>query len=62
PPASRAPLLEKEGIRIKTAAAFFAACLLAGCAVGPEYARPKIDTPDAWRIAYTEAAEVANTR
>lgn len=43
-------------------AAALAACLLAGCVVGPDFVRPKVDSPDAWRVTYTEAAEVANTR
>lgn len=36
--------------------------LAAGCAVGPDYQRPAIETPDAWRVNYSFAAEVANTR
>jgi multidrug efflux system outer membrane protein len=43
-----------------------AACLvglvLAGCTVGPDYARPTVTTPSQWRIDYPKAAEVANTR
>jgi multidrug efflux system outer membrane protein len=42
-----------------------AATLLAfcsGCAVGPDYARPRTDAPDKWRIDYPQAADVANTR
>jgi multidrug efflux system outer membrane protein len=35
---------------------------LAGCAVGPDYERPATDIPEAWRIDYPEAADVANTR
>ena len=35
---------------------------LAGCTVGPDYVRPKIDAPAAWRIDYPQAADVANTR
>jgi multidrug efflux system outer membrane protein len=35
---------------------------LAGCTLGPDYARPAIDTPPAWRIDYAKAAEVANTK
>jgi multidrug efflux system outer membrane protein len=35
--------------------------LLAGCAVGPEYERPMVETPDAWRITVEEAADTANT-
>jgi len=34
----------------------------AGCTVGPDYARPAVDTPAAWRIDYPKAAEVANTK
>ena len=39
-----------------------AAMLAAGCAVGPDYARPPADAPAQWRIDYPKAAEVANTR
>jgi len=35
--------------------------LLAGCAVGPDYKRPVIESPPAWRIEETEAQETANT-
>lgn len=35
--------------------------LFSGCAVGPDYVRPGIDTPAAWRIDYQEASDVANT-
>jgi len=38
------------------------AALLAGCTVGPDYVRPEVATPGAWRIDYPKAAEVANTR
>ncbi len=44
---------------------FIAALLaagLAGCTVGPNYVRPTVDTPPAWRIDYAKAADVANTR
>jgi len=34
----------------------------AGCTVGPDYVRPGVDTPTAWRIDYPAAAEVANTK
>jgi len=62
PPAPRAPLLEKEGKKRRLTAASLAALFLAGCAVGPDYERPKVDTPGAWRVTYQEAADVANTR
>ena len=35
--------------------------LPAGCAVGPDYRRPEIDTPVAWRVDPREAADVINT-
>jgi multidrug efflux system outer membrane protein len=38
------------------------ASLIAGCAVGPDYHRPSVETPPGWRVEYTYAAEVANTR
>jgi multidrug efflux system outer membrane protein len=36
--------------------------LVSGCAVGPDYERPKTDAPEKWRIDYPQAADVANTR
>ena len=42
--------------------AAFAATLIAGCTVGPNYVKPGVDSPVAWRIDYTVAADVANTR
>jgi multidrug efflux system outer membrane protein len=36
--------------------------LLSACAVGPDYQRPKIESPGEWRIDYPKAAEVANTK
>ncbi len=36
--------------------------LVTGCVVGPDYQRPEIDMPDAWRVEYEEAAELANSR
>jgi outer membrane protein, multidrug efflux system len=38
------------------------ATVVAGCTVGPDYERPAVDAPTAWRIDYGTAAEVANTR
>lgn len=40
----------------------FGAIVLAGCAVGPDYARPTVEVPPTWRIEYAAATEVANTR
>jgi len=39
----------------------FAAALLAGCTLGPDYARPAVDTPKAFRYEPKEAADTANT-
>jgi len=50
-------------MKTRTLAAFVAAAVaVAGCTVGPDYARPTLDTPAAWRIDYPKAAEVANTK
>jgi multidrug efflux system outer membrane protein len=38
-----------------------AALLVTGCAVGPEYARPAVDVPPAWRIDAADADDLANT-
>jgi outer membrane protein, multidrug efflux system len=37
-----------------------AVCVLAGCAVGPDYTRPPVDVPDSWRIGPAKAAEISN--
>jgi len=34
---------------------------VSGCAVGPDYERPMVDTPSAWRINTDEAIDTANT-
>ncbi|MGH8644178.1 MAG: efflux transporter outer membrane subunit [Gammaproteobacteria bacterium] len=36
---------------------------LAGCAaIGPDYVRPEVDTPQAWRVDYQQATGMADTR
>ena len=37
------------------------AVVLTGCAIGPDYKRPVIDTPAAWRVEEKEAQDKANT-
>ena len=37
-----------------------AAVVLASCAVGPDYERPDIEMPDAWRVDYQSSAELIN--
>jgi multidrug efflux system outer membrane protein len=50
-------------MRVSTLAAVSAAFLaaLAGCTAGPDFVRPQLQSPTAWRIDYPKAAEVANT-
>ncbi|MGH8512415.1 MAG: efflux transporter outer membrane subunit [Gammaproteobacteria bacterium] len=40
----------------------FATLLLSCAAVGPDYLRPEIDAPQAWRVDYQQAAGMADTR
>ena len=35
--------------------------LLGGCMIGPDYVRPAIDSPSAWRVAEQNAQDLANT-
>ncbi len=42
-------------------ASSFLVIILAGCAIGPDYRRPEIETPQAWRYEEKEAKDVANT-
>jgi len=37
------------------------ALALGGCAVGPNYVRPAVDTPPSWRMTDAEAKDVANS-
>jgi len=37
------------------------AVVLTGCAIGPDYKRPTMDTPAAWRVEEKEAQDKANT-
>ncbi|MBS1115865.1 MAG: efflux system, outer rane lipoprotein, NodT family, partial [candidate division NC10 bacterium] len=38
-----------------------AALAFAGCAIGPDYRRPTVDTPPSWRVTDGEAENVADT-
>ncbi|MDM0050134.1 efflux transporter outer membrane subunit [Variovorax sp. J22R115] len=50
-------------MRMYTVAALVAAAFsFTGCTVGPNYVRPTVEAPTAWRIDYPKAAEVANTK
>jgi multidrug efflux system outer membrane protein len=37
------------------------AVMVSGCSIGPDYSRPSVESPEAWRIPYPAAADVANT-
>jgi outer membrane protein, multidrug efflux system len=41
--------------------ALLLAMTLAGCALGPDYKRPAVQSPQAWRTEVSEARDVANT-
>lgn len=45
----------------KTILSMMVVMLLAGCAVGPDYRRPSVETPKAWRVEEKEATDLANT-
>jgi multidrug efflux system outer membrane protein len=47
---------------MKTRIAIACIAALAGCTVGPDYVRPTVESPPAWRIDYPKAAEVANLK
>jgi outer membrane protein, multidrug efflux system len=47
---------------LRSALVVLVAALAAGCTVGPDYTKPVIDAPPAWRIDFAQAANVANTR
>jgi outer membrane protein, multidrug efflux system len=44
----------------KCAFLLFAALFLSACSVGPDYVKPTVETPTAWRIEYEAAAGVAD--
>ena len=56
--ADRAPLAVPTGLVVTMTLA----ALLAGCMVGPDYVRPKVDTPAQYRFQFREVQETANTR
>ena len=47
---------------MRRAAACIAAALAAACTVGPDYVKPVVEPPPAWRIDYPQAVDIANTR
>jgi multidrug efflux system outer membrane protein len=45
----------------KTILSLILVMFLAGCAMGPDYKRPTVDSPKAWRVDEKEAKDMANT-
>src|SRR5512137_2900197 len=39
----------------------FLMMIIAGCAVGPDYKRPEINSPQTWRVEEAQAKDTANT-
>jgi multidrug efflux system outer membrane protein len=52
---------KETDMRTRIVAAVIAAGV-AGCTVGPDYVRPTVESPPAWRVDYPKAAEVANLK
>jgi len=53
------PIIQASRLRACTAALLLVVPLSA-CMVGPDYQRPEVDAPAAWRLGATEAAEISN--
>lgn len=52
-----------KAIDMRGRAMGLAACaMLSACALGPNYQRPAIESPAAWRLDYAQAADVANAK
>ena len=45
----------------KSLLAALLALLASGCMIGPDYLRPQVETPPAWRLSDTAANDLANT-
>lgn len=45
----------------KTTIAGLLALLLSGCMIGPDYFRPGVETPPAWRVSEADARDTVNT-
>jgi multidrug efflux system outer membrane protein len=48
-------------MRNKTLIAALLALLASGCMIGPDYLRPQVETPPAWRLSEQAANDLANT-
>ena len=51
--------LNGSGVR-NGAVALLLAVPLSACMVGPDYRRPEVEVPVAWRLGPTEAGEISN--
>ena len=55
------PCLRIADFELRTSSALVVAAALAGCAVGPDYQRPALDTPATFRASATETADLSAT-
>jgi multidrug efflux system outer membrane protein len=58
----KAAACPQSPMRNRTVFALIGLVALSGCTLGPDYVRPAVQSPTAWRIDYPAAAEVANTK
>jgi HAE1 family hydrophobic/amphiphilic exporter-1 len=59
---AREPHLQRRMIAMrKPLLVTLLALLASGCMVGPDYVRPPVDTPAAWRLSEQDARDLANT-
>ncbi len=48
--------------RVARLSVLLGSALICGCMVGPDYERPQVEMPDAWRVEYESGAELVNAR
>jgi len=51
----------RETVMRKVASVSLIALLLSGCMIGPDYFRPVVDAPPAWRLSDQDAKDLANS-
>ena len=61
PPKMRGGATEKEGDHARALIALFLASVLSACMIGPDFRRPPVETPRAWRFEEAEAKDLVNT-
>jgi outer membrane protein, multidrug efflux system len=53
--------MRKVKAPLSVIAALFILAAISGCAIGPDYQRPSIDAPPAWRLTEPQARDLADT-